>query len=336
MLAPPDATGAPPALALRGVSKGFGTGERRNEVLAGVDFELAPGELVAIIGFSGSGKTTLLSILAGLLEPDEGKVEMEGRPAPPAGPERGVVFQSYALLPWLTVAGNVALAVDAVHPELSRAARRERVLELVRVVGLEAARAKRPAELSGGMRQRVAVARALALDPRILLLDEPFGALDALTRGGLQRELARIFEAQASPVQPGHPAARGAQHAGGARSAGGLGGRKTAPAGPRQVQSIVLVTNDVDEAILLADRVVALTPGPRAHLGPSFRVGLGRPRERTELNHDPAFKKLRNEIMAHLLGLAAHRDEKRGEVRVTPLPDLSPIDPSSSARRVPR
>jgi nitrate/nitrite transport system ATP-binding protein len=298
MRAPCDPGGAPPVLALRGVSKSFGNAARRNAVLSGVDFELTRGELVAIVGFSGSGKTTLLSILSGLLEPDEGHVEMDSRPAPPAGPERGVVFQSYALLPWLTVTGNVALAVAAVHPELSRRARRERVASLVHLVGLEAARDKRPAELSGGMRQRVAVARALALDPHILLLDEPFGALDALTRAGLQRELARIFESQ---------------H-----------------------KSIVLVTNDVDEAILLADRIMALTPGPRARLGPSFRVGLARPRERAALNRDPAFKKLRNEIMAHLIALSAGHGAARGNGAATPLPALRPIGFTRAARWGPR
>jgi nitrate/nitrite transport system ATP-binding protein len=263
-------TGAhPAALALRGVAKGFGPRGRRSEVLAGVEFELASGECVAVLGFSGSGKTTLLSILAGLLTPDAGSVELDGAPAPPAGPERGVVFQSYALLPWLTVGGNVQLAVDAVHPELDRRARRARTLELVRLVGLEAAREKRPRELSGGMRQRVAVARALAMDPRILLLDEPLGALDALTRSSLQTEFARLFE--------------------------------------RSHKSVVLVTNDVDEAILLADRIVPLTPGPRATLGPSFHVTLGRPRDRSAMNRDPAFKKLRNEITTHLLELAARR-----------------------------
>src|SRR5688572_16254137 len=184
---PPDS--GTPALALRGVAKSYGRGASLRPVLAGVDFALAHGERVAIVGFSGTGKTTLLSILAGLLSSDEGSVEMDGRPAPAAGPERGVVFQSYALLPSLTVLGNVQLAVDAVRRDLGRAARREHALSFVRLVGLEAAQGKRPRELSGGMRQRVAVARALATEPRILLLDEPLGALDALTRATLQVEI---------------------------------------------------------------------------------------------------------------------------------------------------
>jgi nitrate/nitrite transport system ATP-binding protein len=276
----PDA--APPALALHGVAKRFGA----RSVLSGVDFALAHGECAAIVGFSGSGKTTLIQVLGGLLAPDEGRVEMDGRPAGPPGPERGIVFQSYALLPWLTALANVELAVGAVAGDLSRAERRERALALVRTVGLEPARDKLPRELSGGMRQRVALARTLALDPRILLLDEPLGALDSLTRGGLQRELARILE--------------------------------------RGGKSAVLVTNDVDEAILLADRIVPLTPGPAATLGPSFRVALARPRDRAAVNRDPAFKKLRNEITAYLLELA----RRNGAADTTPrtaLPSLVPI-----------
>jgi nitrate/nitrite transport system ATP-binding protein len=213
---------------------------------------------------------------------------MAGRPAPAAGPERGVVFQSYALLPSLTVLGNVQLAVDAVRRAWPRARRREQALGFVRLVGLEAAQDKRPRELSGGMRQRVAVARALATEPRILLLDEPLGALDALTRASLQVEIARILE--------------------------------------RERRSAVLVTNDVDEAILLADRIVPLVPDASgARLGASFRVGLARPRERAALNHDPSFKKLRNEVTAHLLELAARRAGPRAGRATTALPALEPV-----------
>jgi nitrate/nitrite transport system ATP-binding protein len=289
---------APAALELRGVSRGFGPPGRRTQVLEGIDFALARGECVAIVGFSGSGKTTLLSILAGLLAPDAGEVRMAGAPAPCAGPARGVVFQNYALLPWLSAAGNVQLAVDTVLRRAPRAQRRERVLALLRLVGLEAARDKRPGELSGGMRQRVAVARALALDPEILLLDEPFGALDALTRASLQVEVAGIIE--------------------------------------RSAKSVVLITNDVDEAILLADRIVPLGLGPGARLGPSFPVGLSRPRERTALNRDPAFKKLRNEVMAYLLELAARRSAQVLERPRTERPDLTPLDLAPSGRRAQR
>ena len=277
-----------PVLALRGVAKGFASGGARSEVLAEIDFALADGEFVAIVGFSGSGKTTLVSLLAGLLEPDAGVVELDGKPAGGPGPERGVVFQSYALLPWLTALANVELAIDSVWSSRPRAARRARALELLAMVGLADARDKRPAELSGGMRQRVSLARALAVDPRILLFDEPLGAVDALTRGGLQRELARIWE--------------------------------------RSRKSVVLVTNDVDEALLLADRIVPLTPGPRATLGPEFLVALERPRDAKALNHDPAFKKLRNEVTTYLLELAARRPGARGSAPRSALPALEPID----------
>jgi nitrate/nitrite transport system ATP-binding protein len=290
-----ERTTAPPVLALRGVHKAYGRGAARCSVLEAVDFELREGERVAIVGFSGSGKTTLLSILAGLLEPDAGCVEMDGRPAPTAGPERGVVFQSYALLPWQSVRGNVQLAVDAIHPDWPRARRREQALAWLRLVGLVTACDKRPRELSGGMRQRVSVARALATEPRILLLDEPLGALDALTRGALQGEIGRILASEN--------------------------------------RSAVLVTNDVDEALLLADRILPLTPGPGARLGPSFCVPLEHPRERAALNHDPTFKKLRNEVMAHLLELAARRTGARAGIAHTRLPDLRPIDLTQPPRR---
>jgi len=284
----PDAA---PVLALAGVAKAFGSGAARRSVLEGVEFALGAGELVAIVGFSGSGKTTLLSLLAGLLAPDAGKVELDGRPAGGPGPERGVVFQSYGLLPWLSALGNVQLAADAVMPGAPRAERRERALASLRLVGLEAARAKRPHELSGGMRQRVALARALAQRPRILLMDEPLSALDALTRASLQAELAELLE--------------------------------------RERKSAVLITNDVDEAILLADRIVPLTPGPGATLGPAFRVELPRPRSAKALNHDPAFRKLRNEVTAYLLELRARY--AAAACARTPLPPLRPLDLRRSA-----
>ena len=282
-----DAVGRKPVLALRGVSKSYVVGDRCTDVLADVDFELAEGELTAIVGFSGSGKTTLLSIMAGLLEPDAGSVEMDGAPAPEPGPTRGVVFQSYALLPWLTVCENVQLAVDAVDRGLTKSERRERACEWIRLVGLTRAQDLRPEQLSGGMRQRVAVARALAMKPRILLLDEPLGALDALTRASLQIEIAQILF--------------------------------------RGSKSAVLVTNDVDEALLLADRIVPLVPGPPAQLGYSFQVPFFRPRDRTLLNRDPSFKKLRNEIMTHLLELAGRRAGRRSSGPRTSLPDLRPV-----------
>lgn len=245
-----------------GICKSFTTGIRRTEVLHDVNLSIREGEFVAIVGFSGSGKTTLISILAGLLQPDAGVVRIDGHPVRGAGPDRALVFQSYALLPWLSVLDNVRLAVDAVCADWPRARRREHAEQYVELVGLARARAKKPGELSGGMRQRVALARALAMNPRILLLDEPLGALDALTRGSLQAEIARIWQLT----------------------------RKT----------VVMITNDVEEGLLLADRVIPLEPGPRATLGPELAVDLPRPRHRVALNHDPKFKSLRNGILKHL------------------------------------
>jgi nitrate/nitrite transport system ATP-binding protein len=207
------------------------------------------------------------------------------------------VFQSYALLPWLTVLENVRLAVDAVAGGRHRGERELRAQEIVALVGLSHASDKRPRELSGGMRQRVALARALAQDPEILLLDEPLGALDALTRANLQRELAAIAQ--------------------------------------RQRKTVVLVTNDIDEALLLSDRVVPLEPGAApgepARIRASFPVAIPRPRDRAALNHDIEFRKLRNELTSHLLALGARRRAGRP---VTP-PPLPPLEPRVPGQRLP-
>jgi len=274
---------AAPYFQLTNVSKSY----RDMNVLSSIDLELFEGEFLAIVGFSGSGKTTLISLMAGLIQPDAGEIRLEGQPIDGPGPDRGVVFQNYSLLPWLTVEGNVDLAVKNVFPDWPKAKRREHVLRYIEMVNLTPARAKRPLELSGGMRQRVSVARALAMDPKILLLDEPLSALDALTRATLQDEIERIWE-QA---------------------------RKT----------VVLITNDVDEAILLADRIVPLSPGPGATLGPDFKVTLDRPRDRRAINHDPEFKKLRNEVTQYLVaeGQRAHPQAKALGLS---LPDLEPAD----------
>ena len=249
-------------LELRGVGKSFGEGAARTEVLSDIDLTLVEGEFLAIVGFSGSGKSTLINLIAGLALPDAGRITLQGRAITGPGPDRGVVFQSYALLPWLTVLGNVQLAVDAVFRSESKKARIDRARHYVVLVGLGAAHWKYPRELSGGMRQRVSVARGLAMDPKVLLLDEPLSALDALTRGTLQSEIERIWAAD----------------------------RKT----------VVMITNDVDEALLLSDRIVPLRPGPRASLGPSFAVPLARPRDRKAVNDDPEYKRIRNEITNYM------------------------------------
>ena len=272
-------------LELKGVAKGFGEGAGRIEVLKEIDLTIERGEFVAIVGFSGSGKSTLVSLIAGLAAPDAGEVVLKGEPVTGPGPDRGVVFQNYSLMPWLTVAGNIRLAVDAVFGHESKADRTARVERHVAMVGLAHAADRRPAELSGGMRQRVAVARALAMAPDMLLLDEPLSALDALTRAKLQDEIEAIWSAE----------------------------RKT----------VVLITNDVDEALLLADRVIPLNPGPGATLGPAFKVDLPRPRERTALNADPEFKRLRAEITGYLMKVGARRASDAGEFS---LPAIEPID----------
>jgi nitrate/nitrite transport system ATP-binding protein len=181
-----------PALELERVWKGFGAAAQRAWVLRGIDLRIARGELVCIVGCSGAGKSTLVSLLAGLLAPDRGAARAGGATIDGPSPARAVVFQSYALLPWLTAEENVDVAVRALHATWSSAERAAHVTKHLRMVGLEAARAKKPAALSGGMRQRVALARALAMDPEILLLDEPLGALDALTRSTLQKTLGQV------------------------------------------------------------------------------------------------------------------------------------------------
>jgi nitrate/nitrite transport system ATP-binding protein len=251
---------AVPILELSGVSKGFAGNER--PVLVHVDLAVGDGELVAVVGCSGAGKTTLVSLAAGLLAPDRGEVRFDGRANVPPGPERAIVFQSYSLLPWLTVLDNVRLAVEAASPGLAKRDAVDRARRFVELVRLGAAEGKRPRELSGGMRQRVAVARALAMEPRMLLLDEPLSALDALTRGSLQDELARIWE--------------------------------------RARTTMILVTNDIDEAILLADRVVPLTRGPAATLGRSIAIEIPRPRARTKLSLVPEYQRARREIVGFL------------------------------------
>jgi len=249
-------------LELRGVAKGYGPPDRRTEVLSDINLRVTRGEFVAIVGRSGSGKTTLVSMAAGLLAPDAGSILVNGREVHEPGPERGVVFQNYSLLPWLSVVENVQLAVDQVYPTWPKEKRLEWADRYVSLVNLAAARDKRPRELSGGMRQRVAVARALAMNPEVLLLDEPLGALDALTRATLQVELERIWRQD----------------------------RKT----------VLLITNDVDEGLLLADRMIVLTSGPQATLGPEFEIDVERPRTHHALNHDPRMLRLRRDICEFL------------------------------------
>lgn len=248
-------------LKLREVEKGFAG--RPEPVLAHVNLTIPEGQFVVIVGGSGAGKTTLISLVAGLTTPDQGEISFAGHPLPPPGPDRAVMFQNYSLLPWLTVLENVALAVEAAAPDLDRQAVNERAHSFIDLVKLTAAVGKRPRELSGGMKQRVALARALAMQPRMLLLDEPLSALDALTRATLQDELARIWSETKTTV--------------------------------------LMVTNDIDEAIVLADCVYPLTRGPRATLGAAIPVTLPRPRPRQHLSLEPEYQRVRRIIVDFLV-----------------------------------
>ncbi len=230
--------------------------------LRDINLEIARGEFVSLIGHSGCGKSTLLNLLAGLDQASSGGILIEGRQVTEPGPDRMVVFQNYSLLPWLTVRQNVALAVNRVLRSQSAEERRQRVEHNLNLVGLQQAADRYPAELSGGMKQRVAIARALAIRPNLLLLDEPFGALDALTRGNLQEQLMRLC-----------------QEAG---------------------VTTVMVTHDVDEALLLSDRVVCLSNGPEARIGQILTVDLPRPRSRLEVMNHPAYYGLRTELIGFL------------------------------------
>jgi nitrate/nitrite transport system ATP-binding protein len=270
-------------LELNNVSKSFGG----HHVLANVNLSITEGEFVAIVGYSGQGKTTLISMIAGLIKPDSGEVTLEGKPVGGPGPDRGLVFQNYSLLPWLTVYENISLAVDQVFPEKSAADRAAHVERYIAMVKLSHAKDRLPRQLSGGMRQRVSVARTLAITPRILLLDEPLGALDALTRATLQDEIGSICQSEG--------------------------------------KTVVLITNSVDEALLLADRIIPLTIGPGATLGEAVPVKLSRPRDRTTLNHDPEFKRLRALVTNQLLGFNAARLHATVSKKLI-LPNILPED----------
>jgi nitrate/nitrite transport system ATP-binding protein len=245
------------------VTKSF-PGKRGTEYVAleNVDLQINRGEFVTLIGHSGCGKSTLLSILAGLESPTKGKVSLDGQPITGPGPDRAVVFQNYSLLPWLTVFENVAEAVEAACPNLEPIMQSGRVQTFLRAVGLWAHKDKRPHEISGGMKQRVAIARAFAIHPRVLLLDEPFGALDALTRGSLQDQLNALWQGEESGIE-----------------------------------TVVMVTHDIDEAIYLSDRIVVMTNGPRAGVQEIIEVPFPHPRSRSELARSEAYSKLRERLV---------------------------------------
>ena len=248
----------------REVSKAFRAGRGTRPVLKNVSIDVDHGEFVSIVGAMGSGKSTLLSLLAGLTQADRGTVVVGGEPQTDIRPDAAFVFQNYSLLPWFTALENVRLAVQAARPELSRTDQLEHARRTLERVGLGNALNRRPRQLSGGMRQRVAIARAFATQPNVLFLDEPFGALDALTRETLQQELARLCSEGDDPV------------------------------------TVVMVTNSVEEAILLSDRIVPMLPGPPATLGAPISVDLPRPRSLGQLAHDEQATHVRAHVVATL------------------------------------
>lgn len=230
--------------------------------IAEIDLEVSSNTFVSIIGPSGCGKSTLLNIIAGLSQPTTGQVSINGRAVSAPGPDRGVVFQNYALMPWMTVAENIQFAVETVYPDLAIAQRKSIVQDSIDLVGLRGAETKHPHELSGGMKQRVGIARALAINPQILLMDEPFGALDALTRGFLQDEIERIWE--------------------------------------RERKTVILITHSIEEALLLSDQIVMMTRGPAARIAQVLDVAFPRPRRREELDQYPGYHALKAAMEQHL------------------------------------
>jgi nitrate/nitrite transport system ATP-binding protein len=250
-------------LKLDRIDKVFVRGAMRTEVLTDITLGIAQGEYVSIIGHSGCGKSTLLNIVAGLVPATRGGVLLENREVDTPGPDRAVVFQNHSLLPWLTTYGNVRLAVDKVFSGAkSRAERHDWTMRNLELVQMAHARDKRPAEISGGMKQRVGLARALAMEPKVLLLDEPFGALDALTRAHLQDSVMAIQQK--------------------------LG------------NTVLMITHDVDEAVLLSDRIVMMTNGPAARIGEVLDVPLARPRRRLELAANQIYLKCRQRVLEFL------------------------------------
>jgi nitrate ABC transporter ATP-binding subunit len=257
-----------PLLHIENVSKTYPTSTGGYTVLDGIDLTVYNGEFVCVIGHSGCGKSTLLNMVSGFNKPTSGQVRLRSNPITRPGPDRMMVFQNYCLLPWKTAFDNVYLAVNAVYPGKSKAEKREIVQEHLALVGLTDAAYKRPSQLSGGMKQRVAIARALATRPEVLILDEPFGALDAITREELQDELLKIWQDHRTTV--------------------------------------LMITHDIDEALYLADRLVMMTNGPAAKIGEILEMPFPRPRDRSRLLEDPRYYELRNYALDFLYHRFAH------------------------------
>ena len=262
------------------VGQTFDTKKGKFVALRDIDLSIKQGEFIALIGHSGCGKSTLLNLIAGLTKPTTGVLLCDGREIAGPGPERAVVFQNHSLLPWLTCFENVYLAVERVFGQKEGKQKlKERTAAAINLVGLDHASSKYPNEISGGMKQRVGIARALSMQPKVLLMDEPFGALDALTRARLQDELMKICEATQATT--------------------------------------VMVTHDVDEAVLLSDRIVMMTNGPAATIGEILEVKLARPRNRLVLAHDQDYIGYRAAVLEFLYEKAGARRESRGLSRLT-------------------
>ncbi len=257
-------------LEIDGISKIYQTAKGPYTVLENVSLTVNEGEFVCLIGHSGCGKSTLLNMVSGLSKPTAGQVRLNNQRITEPGPDRMVIFQNYCLLPWKTAYENVYLAVEQVYPKKSSQERKEIALEHLELVGLTDAIHKKPTQLSGGMKQRVAIARALATRPEVLIMDEPFGALDPITREEMQEELLKIW----------------------------INHRTT----------VLMITHDIDEALFLADRLVMMTNGPSAHIGEILEIPFERPRKRTEVMKDPRYYELRNYALDFLFRRFAHDD----------------------------
>ncbi|GAB4215882.1 MAG: nitrate ABC transporter ATP-binding protein [Synechococcales cyanobacterium] len=277
MLTSPEtrSTGIPASttsyLQIENLCKSYPTAKGVYPVLENVNLTVNAGEFVTIIGHSGCGKSTLLNMVAGFNTPTTGKVLLQGKPITAPGPDRMVVFQGYALLPWLTVFENVFVGVDAVLKQESLATKKQIVWDHLALVGLTEAAEKYPPQISGGMKQRVAIARALSIRPEVLILDEPFGALDAITKEELQEELLKIWNDHRCTV--------------------------------------LMITHDIDEALFLADRLVLMTNGPAASIGEVIPIPFSRPRDRERIMEDPEYYKLRNYILDYLYNRYSHDDD---------------------------
>ncbi|MBW4620219.1 MAG: nitrate ABC transporter ATP-binding protein [Cyanosarcina radialis HA8281-LM2] len=259
---------ANPFLVIEDVSKVYRTPDGLHTVLDGVNLTVGEGEFICLIGHSGCGKSTLLNMVSGFNTPTTGEVRLQDRRIDRPGPDRMMVFQNYSLLPWMSAFDNVYLAVDAVYPNKPEQQKKGLVKEYLNLVGLSEAADKKPTQLSGGMKQRVAIARALAIHPEILILDEPFGALDAITREELQEELLKIWR----------------EH---------------------QV-TVLMITHDIDEALFLADRLVMMTNGPHAKIGEVLDIPFPRPRNRAKIMEDSTYYELRNYALDFLFRRFAH------------------------------